>query len=97
MTVQNAPNDALSDVLRLVDAQAIASMTLTAGVDWAIRFAEPDYIKFYAVRRFILAHPERWRPAATAHGRRLLRRCSRRIYTCEFAGGAIGSRCRSLQ
>ncbi|NLS08233.1 AraC family transcriptional regulator [Rhizobium sp. P32RR-XVIII] len=51
MTVQNAPNDALSDVLRLVDAQAIASMTLTAGGDWAIRFAEPDYIKFYAVRR----------------------------------------------
>lgn len=51
MIVQNAPNDALSDVLRLVDAQAVASMTLTAGGDWAIRFPEPDYLKFCAVSR----------------------------------------------
>jgi AraC-like DNA-binding protein len=49
--VQNAPNDALSDVLRLVDARAVASVTLTAGGDWAIRFPAPDHIKFCAVRR----------------------------------------------
>lgn len=51
MIVQNAPNDGLSDVLRLVDAHAVASVTLTAGGDWAIRFPAPDYIKFCALRR----------------------------------------------
>ncbi|EWY41679.1 AraC family transcriptional regulator [Skermanella stibiiresistens SB22] len=51
MIVQNAPNDALSDVLRLVDACALASVTLTAGGDWAIRFPAPDHIKFCALRR----------------------------------------------
>jgi AraC-like DNA-binding protein len=49
--VQAAPNDPLSDVLRLVDAEAIASIALTAGGDWAVRFPEPDYVTFCAVRR----------------------------------------------
>ncbi|KWV58480.1 hypothetical protein AS026_30280 [Rhizobium altiplani] len=51
MIVQDAPNDALSDVLRLVDAEAIASIALTAGGDWAVRFPESDFVTFCAVRR----------------------------------------------
>lgn len=50
MIVQNASNDALSDVLRLLDARAVASVTLTAGGEWAIHFPTSDAIKFCALR-----------------------------------------------
>jgi AraC-like DNA-binding protein len=49
--VQDAPNDALSDVLRLVDAEAIASLAISAGGEWAVRFPESDFVTFCAVRR----------------------------------------------
>ncbi|WP_084506644.1 AraC family transcriptional regulator [Geminicoccus roseus] len=51
MIVRSAPDDALSDVLRLVDAHAVASVTLTAGGNWAVRLPAPDYIKFCVLRR----------------------------------------------
>lgn len=51
MIVQGTPRDALSDVLRLVDAHAVASITLSVAGAWAIRFPAPDYLKFCGLRR----------------------------------------------
>jgi AraC-like DNA-binding protein len=42
-------DDPLSDVLKLVDAQSILTGSFTAGGSWAIRFPEPDNIKFFAL------------------------------------------------
>lgn len=49
MIVQNAPVDVLSDVLRLMEAQALCSVSLIAAGDWSIRFPAPKAIKFNAV------------------------------------------------
>lgn len=50
MIIQKAAADVLSDVLRLVDARALCSVSLVAGGDWAIHFPMPDCLKFNAVR-----------------------------------------------
>ena len=49
MIVQNAPNDALSDVLRQMDAQSLCSVATTIGGDWALHFSVPEAIKFNAL------------------------------------------------
>lgn len=51
MIVQNAPNDALSDVLRQMDAQSLCSVATTIGGDWALHFSVPEAIKFNALRQ----------------------------------------------
>src|SRR5579862_1016841 len=42
-------DDPLSDVLKLVDAQSILTGSFTAGGSWALRFPEPDKIKFFVL------------------------------------------------
>lgn len=51
MIVQNAPNDALSDVLNLIDTHAVASLALTAGGDWGVHVPGPNDTMFCAVHR----------------------------------------------
>lgn len=43
------PQDPLSDVLALVNAQSFVSGGFRAGGEWAIRFPAPDKLKFYAI------------------------------------------------
>jgi AraC-like DNA-binding protein len=42
-------DDPFSDILKLTNAQPVVSGGFTAGGAWAIRFPEPDKIKFFAV------------------------------------------------
>ena len=49
--VQNAPSDLLSDILGTLHAQAVCSISLTAGGTWGVSFPMPSNIKFNAVRR----------------------------------------------
>jgi AraC-like DNA-binding protein len=41
--------DPLSDIIKLANAQSVVSGGFTAGGSWAIRFPEPDKIKFFAL------------------------------------------------
>jgi AraC-like DNA-binding protein len=45
----NMSDDPFSDVLQIANAQSVVSGGFTAGGPWAIRFAAPDKIKFFAV------------------------------------------------
>lgn len=51
MIVQSPPNDALSDVLHLIDTHAVASLALTAGGDWGVNVPGPNDTMFCAVHR----------------------------------------------
>ena len=45
------PSDALSDVLRLIQARSVLSRTIVAGAPWAIHFPGPSLIKFSALAK----------------------------------------------
>lgn len=49
MIVQNS-QDALSDVLSAIDAQALFSVRFSAGGAWSVAFPAPPYLKFNAIR-----------------------------------------------
>ena len=43
------PHDPFSDILKFTNAETVVSGGFTAGGAWAIRFPEPDKIKFFAL------------------------------------------------